>query len=228
VALIPHPVVGKKRSADICATFIAGAPADAEGHVFFGVDFSNSVIWQKIKKAGEPWWFIDNSYFDKTRGTHFRVTRNGLQHTGAGDTDGFRFAALGIDIKPWRKGGAFTVVCPQSPMFMLLVAEDLKWIKRAMQHTQPPIRMRDWTSDKLSAQRSLAADLRDAKMLVTHSSSAAVEAVLAGVPAFCSERSPAHWVTENTDRLRWAGVLADNQFTLKEFEAGTAWQMLNR
>jgi hypothetical protein len=222
------PVQGKKKSVAICEAFIAGADPSAEGYVFFGVDFSNVDLWRKAKTSGKDWWFADNSFFDKTRGTHFRVTRNGLQHTGAGGTDGLRFAALGIDIKPWRKGGAFTVVCPQSPMFMLLVAEDLKWIKRAMQHAQPPIRMRDWTPDKLSAQRSLAADLRDAKMLVTHSSSAAVEAVLAGVPAFCSERSPAHWVTENTDRLRWAGVLADNQFTLKEFEDGTAWQMLNR
>ncbi len=245
--LIPHPVVGKQKAVDICNAFIAGAPRDAMGHVFYGVNESNLAAWKQVLASGEPYWFIDNSYFDKTRGLFFRVTKNRLQHTGLGQSDGARFKALDIPILPWRGlNNAPVVVIEQSDSFMEIHAgqkprlkcgrpakEDESWAKFASrEHAQfgRKIRRRLWHPDKLKQQVRLAVDLDDAGLLITHSSAAAVSALLAGVPIVVSETSCC-WASLDTlpaGRLRLFNVLADQQFTLTEMKNGTAWAALNK
>ena len=82
-------------------------------------------------------------------------------------------------------------------------------------------------------------DLAEAFCIVTHSSNTAVEAILAGVPAFVLGQSAAQPFAGNDlkmieapltgygDRWNWAGVLADNQWTPKEIREGKAWSDLN-
>jgi hypothetical protein len=76
-------------------------------------------------------------------------------------------------------------------------------------------------------------------MVVTWSSASAITALLEGVPAI-SESGAANAITgdltaENVanprrpsieDRAAFAGVLADNEFTLDEYRDGTAWRWL--
>lgn len=231
------PVANKKKSADTCQAFLKGAPKDASGSVFYGVDDSNMDAWLSSK---ENFWYIDNSYTDPQRGTHFRVTHNALQHSGRGISDGSRFRALGIEIKPWRRSGTHIVLCPQSQSFMRLVGYYGDWTADTVvflnKVSERPIRIRLWSPDKVKMAETLQDDLRCAYCLVTHSSAAAVTAVLAGVPAICTgtcAASPMAGTLADVDDLpmrdreRWAGVLADNQWALDEMRNGTAWRMLN-
>ncbi len=240
------PVPGKAKSVDICNAFIAGAPKSAEGAVLYGVDYSNLAEWKQVLASGEDYWFIDNSYFDKTRGLFFRATKNRLQHTGLGQSDGVRFKALDIPILPWRGlNNAPVVVIEQSDSFMEIHAgqvprlkcgrpskENESWAKfAAREHIKSgrKVRRRLWHPDKLKQQVRLAVDLDDAGLLIAHSSAAAVSALLAGVPIVVSETSCC-WASLDTlpaSRLRLFNVLADNQFTLTEMKNGSAWQALN-
>src|SRR3546814_146351 len=114
------------------------------------------------------------------------------------------------------------------------------WLKRVVGelrlHTDRPIVVR--TKPRRAAHTPLSADLRDCWALVTFMSNSAVEAVLAGVPVFCTGtcaasrmglsdlariESPAY----PGGRAQWAWNLAANQWTLDEMRAGEAWKVLN-
>lgn len=227
--IIPIPVPGKQKSVDICRAFIAGAPKSATGYVFYGVNESNLDAYRKAKASGLDVWSIDNSAFDCVRGVQFRVTKNRYHHAGEGETDGKRFAALGLGVQPPKAYPALRILfVEQSPSYMACVAEDPLWLGRQATAMNGAIglRLRPWQRDKTKAMTTLAADLLHARLTVTHSSAAAVESLLAGVPVLVSPMSPCYGVTME-DRLRLFGVLADNQYDLTEILNGTAWKALN-
>lgn len=241
-----YPVAGKRKSFDLCLAFVRGcggqigATLRDGAAVFYGVDDSNVAIWRAVRKRGDDWYYLDNAYFDGARQQYFRVSRNRLQHTGIGVSDGARFSALGIEVKPWRRSGAHVVVCPQSASFMRTIAEQSSdWGAQTiarLRHSHREIRMRPWLRDKGVSAASLPDDLRGAHALVTWSSAAAVSAIVAGVPVIVDGNDCAARVMSGIDlealptpgRENWLGVLADNQFTTTEFEQGMAWEKLNR
>lgn len=245
-----YPVAGKRKSQEICLAFVRGCGGQIgtglrEGAaVFYGVDQSNIHIWREVCASGRDYFYIDNSVFDTNRQKCFRVTRNGLQHNGAGASDGRRFAALGVEIKPWRERGEHIVLCPQSPAFMKTIVGYVgNWLDDAradaeMFAPRRELRVREWSANKGALAATLSQDLARAHALATWSSAAAVTAVLAGVPVIvggqdCAAASMAGaWhdveaLPQSDDRERWAGVLADNEFTLDEMRAGMAWRHLN-
>lgn len=238
--LISCPVPGKDKSARICRAFIDGAPRDAEGYVFFGVNEANAEQWRIARASGLPWFYIDNSFFDVTRGQRFRVARNRVQIAARELTsDGRRFDALGLEIKPWRpRADGWWLVIEQSASFMRTVAQRPMWwhdtisgLKRAGGHS---IKVRPWSPDKPALMASLADDLSLAWAVVTHTSAAAVQAVLAGVPAYVDDmHALAGMVCANgpewyyDERRRFLSVLADHEFTLDEIRSGAAWHRLH-
>lgn len=198
---------------------------------FYGVVPETAHLWRQAQAEGRDWYYIDNSYFDRGRGTHYRITRNRVQHAGDGASDGARLKALGVEIRPPRVGGGHVVVCLQSPQFMRTIAgiePDAWWrqIQPVLQASGLPVRLRGWNGDKRRQMATLRADLVGAALLVTWSSAAAIEALLAGVPVHCAPECAAHGVTMD-DRPRWAAVLADNQWTTDEIADGTAWKALD-
>ena len=245
MTLTVHPVEGKEKARIICSAFARGAPAWATGHVFFGVNDSNLKYYTQCIKRGEPWFYVDNSYHDKVRGLYFRVTRNALQHSGLGESDGARFKALNVPIKPWRTTpGREILVCPQSDSFMRTAARyPGDWTKDTLEKLRgfgvdmSTVRVRPWNPDKIKLSLKLMDELNSGaiRLLVTHSSASAITAMLEGVPAI-SEAGAAHSITgpltresvENppmpADRERLASVLADQQFTLEEMVRGKAWE----
>lgn len=208
--------------------------------MFFGVNDTNINAWKGAKAADEPFYFCDNSYFDESRQQYFRVTRNALQHSGAGSSDGSRFRALGVEIRPWRVSGEHVVICPHSEHFMRRIAlYDGDWTADAKaalrERTGRELRVRNWSPDKGKLAASLQDDLANAHALVTWSSAAAVTAVLAGVPVVCMGPcavAPMGGRIEDIEALptpereKWAGVLADAQWTLAEMRSGDAWEAL--
>jgi hypothetical protein len=246
-----YPVAGKRKAADICQAFLDGAGGGklvTDGvlrdgaAVFYGVDASNVNVWRDVLRQRRTYYYADNAYFDQSRGTHFRVTKDGLQHSGAGHSTGARFVRLNITIKPWRVGGgSHVVLCPQSPHFMkTLAGVDFDWVvttKAALANfTSLPLRVREWSPDKGALSATLGDDLRGAHALVTWSSAAAVTAVLNGVPVVCTGPCAAKPMAGDLadvehlptpERSTWAAVLADHQWSLDEMRAGLAWKTLH-
>lgn len=248
-----YPVKNKAKSLDICRAFAHGcggivytnASKLEQGPAFFyGVDESNLHLWEEIRlNVTRDYYYCDNSYFDTSRQQYFRVTKNALQHSGKGTSDGVRFKKLEIKIKSWQAYGVHIVICPQSEHFMQTLAQYPGYwqhdIQARLAHlTRRNLRLRLWSSDKGRMAGTLEQDLEGAHALVTYSSAAAVTAVLNGVPAFCSSSCAAApmGLTDLKDiekpvypegRENWAGVLADNQWTLEEMRSGKTWRDLN-
>lgn len=236
-----YPIYGKAKSRDICNAFLQGAPKDAKGNVFYGVDSTNINDWRGCCARGETWWYVDNSYFDKTRGSYFRITKGALQHSGEGQSNGQRFKSLALEIRPWREYGEHIVICPQSESFMRDIAGwkndwQAEAIRVMLISTHRGLKIRPWERDKAKAAATLQGDLVNAWALVTYSSAAAVTALLEGVPVACNAGACHSMGVQALDiedplyppdRERFFGVLADNQWTLSEIKDGTAWKWLN-
>lgn len=250
MGLTLHPVPGKEKSRLICKAFAAGAPKGAQGSVFFGTEGVMSAF-QKAKSG--TWWYIDNSYFDKHRGIYFRVTKNALQIDPRGKVStGERFDRLGVPIRAWRDPlGEDTLLCPQSDDFMksTLGLKDYDWTREVRSiintYDRPdlPVRVRHWNRDKLKAAVVLEHELPHCRLVISHSSSASITAMLEGVPSISTGPTAAAYhltgpLTRESfidppkpsyeGRYQFASVLADNQFTLSEFSTGVAWKWLEK
>lgn len=244
MAIAAHPVPGKMKAVLICKAFIDGAPKDANGDVFFGVNHGNIAPYLRAKALGRDWFYIDNAYLDKHRGTYFRVTKNALQCRGDEPSDGTRFHALGVEIKPWRETlGDTLLLCEQNDNFMAAaVGYKGNWrrntlAKLAAMKLPYKIRVRPWNPDKKQNAVTLLHELPTLRAVITHSSGAAITALLEGVPAI-SESGAASRLTgpltrENimswqrpTNREQFAWALADNMWTLDEIRSGKAWEAL--
>lgn len=229
--VVAYPQPDKRKALDVCEAFVSGVRASGgtaevclktpvalkDGDAFFyGVRPFNEHLWRQCKMEGRTWWYSDNSYFDAARERQFRVTRGSIQHNGSGKTDGDRFSALGVQIRS-RGAGTIVLACAQSDEFMKIVAREPDWLPRQVE-MQRAAGHQVLVRHK-GEKRPLVEDLARARLLVTWSSAAAVASVLVGVPVRCSPQCCAYMV-DMADRERWAGVLADNQWTLEELARG--------
>lgn len=91
--------------------------------------------------------------------------------------------------------------------------------------------------------RELADDLRDCMAVVTHHSNVAIDAVMAGVPAFCWGGVATELCSQDlsdlaalrrfswpsaAERMQWAADLAYTQWNIAEMARGDAWNYLRR
>ncbi len=252
--LYGYATPGKAAARTILKAFCDGAGGKVvEGSVkellpgpaaFYGVTPATVHLWRQAEAEGRDWYYLDNAYFDKWRGTYYRATLNALQHHGCGQSNGRRFSALGVQIMPWRSGGEHICVAPQSDEFMQTVAGYKgRWVddvvEELVRYTDRKLVLLPWSRDKKEWYRRLPTALAEAHALVTYSSASAVSAILSGVPAVvtasdCIVRAICEsWIDdiedlerEEDDRLLWANVVADHQWTLDEMRSGLAWRML--
>lgn len=205
---------------------------------FYGVRPAWRGLWEQAKREGRWWYYLDNAWFDVARERYFRIGVNTLQ-SWAADGSSSRLHALGVKIAehpPWN-GGAHVVLCRQSDEFMRCVAgyaggaeawqQDMLAGLKA--HTDRPVVIRGKHTT-----RPLAQDLAGARCLVTHSSAAAIEAVLAGVMVIVTDENSAAAGFSRCFRQiddgfcghpgvhEWAARLAASQWTLDELRAGAA------
>jgi hypothetical protein len=98
-----------------------------------------------------------------------------------------RWRRLGIDLKPWRRGGRHVLVCAGRGMGQPGLREPTGWgdevCRRLTRLTERPLRLRRHPGKGYAA-RPLERDLADAWAVVVWSSNAATQALAAGVPAF--------------------------------------------
>jgi hypothetical protein len=242
-----YPVPGKRKSFELCQFFIEGAMrrgCTEDAAVFSGIVPGNVNTWRQVLKSGRPYYYIDNSYFDDSRHTHFRVTKNDLQYHGRDLSSGARLRAIfgGFDpkIKPFQDlDEGHILIVPQSDVHMeLTIGYHGDWLAETVRlcaNTWPTreIKIRSWSANKHELAKTLPEDLADAHRLVTHTSAAAITALLHGVSVVTDSRHAlADWVmsTDPTkdQRLHAFQVLADNQWTLEELKQGKAWAWLSR
>lgn len=248
--VVGYPTPGKAKARLLLEAFCAGMPGGAVSKAipaalppgvapaFYGVVPETVHLWEQAKRDGRDWYYIDNAYFDPCRETYFRVSKNRLQHSGEMDeTDGSRWASLGLDFEAWREPGEHIVVCPASDQFMRLAAGYTgNWkadiLAELSRYTKRPIRFRPWMANKGVAYKTLPADLEGAWALVTYTSASAITALRCGIPAVvtaedCISRPMARTSVADIEcpyfpeyRERWAMVVADNQWTVQEMRDG--------
>jgi hypothetical protein len=206
--------------------------------VFYGILRGAGPLLHKAIQLGRDWFYIDNGYLKPGHyDGYYRVTKNAYQHRGEGKGDFDRLRWLGVTVAPWRKDGGHVVVCPPGEVYCRHHGMSAAgWLQDTLTvlsaNTDREIRVR-----KKGSTEPLAEDLKGAHALVTHASNTAVDAIVAGVPAFVTGASPARAMGNMMlreierpvygERMEWLAVLAANQWTLDEMRQGTAWRALN-
>jgi hypothetical protein len=252
-----YPQPGKPKSEQILVAFCGGAGGyiidpsrglQAGAAAFYGVAGLEALFTlakQRAQLHRGDWYYIDNAYFDATRQRYFRVSKNAMQRT-LRTPDFDRLQELGVAIAPWRRSGRSILIVEQSDYFMRALVGwrggTAGWREDVMGelagHTDRPLRVRSWAPDKAALGATLAADLAGAWAVVTHSSAAAITAILAGVPAFVTGETPAlEMGLSQLSRIEqprypegrelWAACLAASQWRLDEMQKGVAWRALN-
>lgn len=197
---------------------------------------------------------------------YWSVSRNGLQAYGESigmDRAGsVRWEALGIEARPWRESGEHIVLAHQWSRFPLThEAEPFDrriWYRTVAENlprlTNRPILFKPHPKEDGDAamicrdlaalsggriafrDQPLADLLTGAHALITYDSNAAVEAIVAGIPAFTGGRTMADPVGNRDllgietprlfDRTRWCNWIAWTQWTAAEIEQGQPWKTL--
>lgn len=205
--------------------------------VVYGVLRGCGEIIRKCEWIGRDYLHIDLGFFRRGHyDGYYRVTWNGRQPEEVDYTlPDDRWREVGLPLAPWRKTGRNVVVIPIPHAAARHISIDAdQWLETVtaeiQQHTDRPVIV------KPKEEGDLKALLADAWCLVTHSSNAAVVALLNGVPVVTLGESAAYALStplEKIDapfypvhRAEWLNWLAYNQFTLSEFQDGTAWRLL--
>lgn len=163
----------------------------------------------------------------------------GFWHVGGPE----RWAQLGIDLKPWRKDGDHILVCPNRSFGMPGFIMPANWVvemtNRLQRVTSRRIKVRPHPGNNLP-KVPLAEDLKNAWAVVIWSSSAGVDALVAGIPVYCEApwwicKSATRGIREiekpldGINRLPAMQALAWAQWSVEEIEAGEPFvHLLNR
>lgn len=208
-------------------------------------------IMQRCWQDGRDFYYVDTGYFGNNRPgkkVWHRIVRNDLQHDAIVERPSDRWQRFGIKLQPRRHGRRIIVALPDEKPCRFYGIDRDQWINQTVAaikaHTDRPIVLRERAPNRLD--RVVTDPLRkmledDVHALVTFNSVAAIESILAGVPAFVLAPTHAaspvanrdlaqiespHWA--DSDKLHaWCCHLAYGQFHVSELKSGQAYRMLN-
>lgn len=214
-------------------------------------------IMHRCWEGGHDFWYVDSGYVGNNvtntnpRGIkiYHRIVKNDLQHGEIRQRPADRWAALGIKLQPRRRGRRIIVAAPDEKPCRFYGIDQQQWIKdtvaRIKQLTDRPVEVRERAPKRIDriATAPLSQELaNDVHAVVTFNSVAAVESILAGVPAFVL--APTHVaapvantsldtienpVWANRDQLdAWCHSMAYGQYHVKELRDGTAFRMMQQ
>jgi hypothetical protein len=178
---------------------------------------------------------------------YHRIVPNNLQHNEVIDRPADRLKRLDIKIRPRQNHCSdILIVAPdEKPCTFYGITLD-NWLKTTMdtikQYTDRPIRMRQRPASRWERKTQKPEEwLNDVHAVVTFNSTAATEAVLAGVPTFiiapaANAAQPVSnsdlsnietpWFPDSDQVYKWACHLAYGQFHTTELADGTAAAIL--
>jgi len=175
-----------------------------------------------------------------------RIVPNDLQHSAVADRPADRLQGLNIRIRPRQNHCRdILIVAPdEKPCTFYGITLD-EWLKTTVdtikQYTDRPIRMRERPASRQDRKTQRPEEwLNDVHAIVTFNSTAATEAVLAGVPVFVTAPVNAArpvsnlnlqdietpWFPDSDQVYKWACHLAYGQFHTTELANGTAAAIL--
>jgi len=198
--------------------------------VFFGYDFKDELL--RMKQANEPFLYLDHAYFDRGYDKlNFRAIYSGIHQTNILNVDDNRRKKFNIKLKDWKNGSKILLIpAAKNPLdYHNEQGWNEKVVKELMGLTKREILV------KAKKTNGLGDALNDVYCLVSHTSVAAVESVINGVPVAVSVHNPAYQVGTDVskvnnpvtpDRENWLNSLSYSQFTLEELKSGTAWQII--
>lgn len=235
------------------------APGDVA--VFYGLAGRLPQVFADYKAKGRA-VYIDLGYWGRREGgrwTGYHKVAVNARHPTAyyrrPAHPGARFERFNVPIRPWavRSKRAPILLCGMGDKAARAEGyEPEAWerwvITQIRRYTDRPILYRPKPSWKQARPiegcgfspkaRELAQELDQAWAVVTHHSNAAVEAVLAGVPAFCwygvgvdmaarrlSLIEEPHYPTR-PEREQWAADIAYTQWSVAEMRTGAPWHHL--
>jgi hypothetical protein len=207
---------------------------DCDDHAVVAKGIAEKLV-PAFRRHSLPFWYIDSAYIQIQGRREYRIERNrGWPPSQLGRYSIDRALAMGVELQPWRKQGSKVVICLPGPgagkdfdLGMDDWANDIRGQVKQKTDRQLVVRPK-----VLRFTRPLADDLHDAWCVVAHSSTAAVEAVIAGVPIFVAATNPAAPVGRldleiecplRPEREDWLAALAWRQWTRHEISSGQAW-----
>lgn len=212
---------------------------------------SEKVIWEAQKRK-HTFLYMDHAYFHATRdykdkgfGLLYRIIRSQMQLNYLVDLQQKDYKRIQrfkpIKVKTFHKSGRYILVLPPTQAIARLYGINYEeWLKETMntikKYTDRPIIIRNKT-EKIPLQNQL----KEAWAVVTYQSTAAIEAIINGVPVFCDEICCAKPVaetdftkiekpkyTDNDFRKKWIDSLLSCQFSMSEIESGLAYETTMR
>ena len=210
---------------------------------------SEKVIWE-CQKRNHEFYYMDHAYFYPTRdympgkyGQLYRVVKNQMQLNKIVELtnkDKKRIQKYKpITFNGW-KFGTHILVCPPTPAICRLYhIDEQMWIDVTLAE------LRRFTDRQIIVRKKnetqpLTKQLEGCHALVSMQSTAAIEAVLAGVPVFCNGVSQSYPVSEKLEHIEnpfyadkelidlWIDSLLSCQFNLEEFKNGVAYEAVKR
>jgi len=215
-------------------------------HILGGLQFGSLELMRQIWPEFRQYVFWDRAYFGGgSQSDRLRITHNAYQkHRIEPDRSLARFETLGGSIRPWRKSGSHILVVPPSEAILAIFSElpgrQAEWLRYTLKALKSTTDRPVLVSYKGDA-RPLADRLRDCHAVVTYTSNVAVEAICAGVPAYCAHFAAAGQVAGGLhllhhpggldappmpEREAWAASLAWGQFSTAEIRSGFAWSVV--
>lgn len=247
-----------------CGDFVVRTYADQfrsagdEWAVFYGLDGKLKEIFDTYSKLGRA-VYVDLGYWGRTQGGKLagfhKIVLNG-RHPEGYHRRGYpsdRFAAHNVAIQPWRSGGTHILIAGMSDKAAFYAGFKVEeWeretIAKLQAVTTRPIVYRPKPSWKAArpidgVQYSepavpLELAMKHAWAVVTHHSNVAVDAILAGVPAFCWHGVAREMSSQDIGqiehpfrpegRLEWASDIAYTQWSVVEIAYGLPWAHFKR
>ena len=208
-------------------------------------------------KSGRKVVFVDLGYWGRRHGGRFRGfhkisvdARHPTKYLMTRDRDASRLRRFGVVVKPWRERGDHIVLAGmslKSAKSYGFKAEE--WERNAVaelrKHTDRPIIYRpkpSWLEathiPTTTMQRTALPDqaLQNCHAVVTHHSNVAVDALAAGVPAFCMDGVAVPMSLQKRHEIenpifpkgreQWLANIAWSQWSVDEMESGAMWRHL--
>ncbi len=224
---------------------VEGAPPD-DGNPFlvWGQKWLAARLIPQALRTGRPFWQLDNGYIypaQHPRGYmpagYYRLSYRGLSAITLRNAPPDRLGRLGVNLSPWRTIGRHILFALPGLGYGRSVGLDMPgWVERTRQELAVKAGWRPVIERPKDSATSIGHDLADCWAVVTHSSNAAVDAVLGGIPVIVAPSNPAAPVgnlslddladPKMPAREAWLASLVCQQYMLNEMRDGTAYRLM--
>lgn len=236
--------------------FYSGPDCDAA--VFYGLRGKLRDAFNDYKRVGKKAVYIDLGYWERIRGGKLygfhKMAVNDRHPTEYFQKRNYpiaRFHQLGVKIEPWKKDGKHILIAGMGAKAATFEGFhpnewELAAVGELSKYTDRPIIYRpkpSWRSatpvdgTTFSAPDTpLEADLLNCHAVVAHHSNVCVDALVAGIPAFCMEGVAVPLSLQDLSKIetpiypdgrdQWAANVAYTQWRPEEMQIGSAWRHL--